>query len=266
MKHILGINELFKKTYLSAANKLRTLKHNKKADELELWGMRRGINEPFPLKEDPNRFYFNNITDLKGKFYDECFSKLSPSKHDELGPFSPPPPFFHIIGFKLGPCWGGRYLTKSPLVLGFNFKVNMVNNYGDKININVQINLSMPDEKKIFVNKDMNPRIFLTMEDNKGEDNKRTKDFKFQNRKDATKFKNFLVEIIPDLKELSLKPPFYNQEWYCPTDIVNHRDELIETYRNIKDKDGNPILGKVGIQIPFDIIKEISVNKFYEAS
>lgn len=252
MKHIRSINELFKKTYLSAADKFRERRHPSKADELELWATKRGTNEPFPQRQDPNRFYFN-IPSLKSGFWYECFSKISKSRFNDLGPFAPPPPFFHITEYGLYNAYPNFWDANTSVVLNFSIIIEIINNFGDKLNIIALISLSVPrDSKRSEPVTEMYPSISLSMR----KENEKS-DFHFTNRKDAIKFKNFLVDIIDDLQFQAEKETFPN--------VVSQTHNLRTTYRNFKDKDGKHILGEneETVKIPFSIIKEIPLNKFY---
>jgi hypothetical protein len=65
------------------------------------------------------------------------------------------------------------------------------------------------------------------------------------------------VDIIDDLQFQAGKETFPN--------VVSQTHNLRTTYRNFKDKDGKHILGEneEAVKIPFSIIKEIPLSRFY---
>ena len=244
MKHILSINELYKSTYISAANKMGGRHGSRKSDLIKHADLK-GINEPID-REFHHRFIFDKI-DFPSDFYYGVHPKgFSKEELKKMGPFAPNPPYFFISNFKYetdGLYNSSSYSEKKwQLVLRIDFK----SNYGDVINILCYFNLNK--EVAIHVSKPNNP----------SESSRR---IYFSNRKDAVMFKKFLVnEVIPELETQKI---IANSSEY----LLNNFSEA--TYLD-KGRD-RPVIKKVSgnpqkCYIPLSIIKDISINDMYKSN
>lgn len=269
MRHIKTINELYKKTYQSAAKKLYTRGHRSRAEEVELHGLRHGINEPFGEKEDARVYKFNNIKEFQtGDFYSLCVSKVGSDKSRRLGPFNPPPPFFHIVGYTYDRYYPSRYGSNEQHDFTFRIYVYFKNNFGEILTVEVDLKLEVPKKGNWRENpaaEYINPTVRLDAyaSDTRRSDgtndinDKHSKRFKFDNRKDAMKFKNFLVDISSEISKLPIGPDYYRS-----------RGEFEETYSNIYYGDKKPVVkydeNKDDYLVPFELIKDVPISYFYE--
>ena len=161
MKHLQKIDELFKSTYKSAADRLKR-KHPVRAKNIMDWAAEKGESE---LKKShierqwPHKFEFNNdsLADLKNEYF--------------LGSFS-------IIGCRR-PSYRQGYEGAG---------VEMLSDWGQKIEITVSWNID--DDRDWFSMK-----IYFNYWNNKYQNER---DFEFTNRRDAIQFKKYLIEMYDD--------------------------------------------------------------------
>lgn len=153
--------ELYKSTYMSAANKLED-GHKKRAEELKKHAADQGISAFRDGRKGFERIYqhpfiFENHKDCKGR-------------EDFLGKF-------FITDFHQG----GGYMTGY-----FGIHVEMKSDYGEKIDINLVVG----------GNNYLNMEIEYG--DTGISSGPKIRNFKFDNRKDALEFRKFILEICED--------------------------------------------------------------------
>jgi hypothetical protein len=182
MKQIMTF-ELYKSTYMSAADKLEQ-GHKKRSEELKKHAVERGISA-FTSKEGFDRIYPH-------PFVFENHSKLK-DREDFLGEF-------FITGFE-----DHVYGTYRPDYHGV--KVIMQSDYGKKILVEF-----VTGPKIIFLPASMPKNFFsldLEYDFEGGSKATEIKSFRFENRKDAMEFRKFIFELAED-GELERGDTFFN--------------------------------------------------------
>jgi len=158
MKHLKKIDELFKSTYKSAADKLKR-KHPMRSKIIMNWAEEKGDSELKKFHIDrqwPHKFEFDNesLVDIKDDYF--------------LGSFS-------IIEF-----------SKPSLRQGYEgVFVEMINDWGQRLMI--RVSWSYLEYENWF-----NMKINFDYSNGKYQGER---DFEFNNRKDAIQFKKYLIEI-----------------------------------------------------------------------
>ena len=154
--------ELYKSTYMSAADKLSYL-HQKRAEELKKHAAEKGISA-FAGKKDFDKIYFH-------PFIFQNHSKLK-NKEDFLGKF-------FITGFE-----DHVYGTYRPNYHGV--KVIMQSDYGKKIKV------------ELVVGPENHLHIDLEYDFDGGKKATEVDRFSFENRKDAIELRKFIFELVED--------------------------------------------------------------------
>lgn len=226
MNHLKKISELYKSTYISAANKLKRLSHNKRSHELEKWADRRGINSNVD-RIDAHRYYFGKES---GDFSDVIFcGPTKMSDRAKLGPFSPNFPFFQITNVEFDSIYisYSGYTEHENLVICLN--IFFTSNYGDIVKLKCSF---------LFY-RNQSLRFHMRMITNHGNFN-----FLFDNRRDAMKLKSFIVDfVIPELNSKKIQ--------ITNNSICGFLESFYDITSNI---------------VPFDLIKKVSINNYYETS
>ena len=174
MKQIMTF-ELYKSTYMSAADKLG-YGHTKRSEELKKHAAERGISA-FAGKEGFDRIYGH-------PFIFENHSKLK-NKEDFLGKF-------FITGFE-----DHVYGTYRPNYHGV--KVIMQSDYGKKIKV------------ELVVGPENHLHIDLEYDFDGGKKATEVDRFSFENRKDAIELRKFIFELVED-GELERGDTWFNLE------------------------------------------------------
>jgi hypothetical protein len=237
MKHILSINELYKSTYISAADKISRGQDSRKY-RLKRHADLKGINEPID-REFHYRFTFDKV-----KLPPELYYMVNPKGFDQeelkkMGPFAPNPPYFFITDFKYDRDqeFGGWSVV---------LKVKFKSNYGDVLKTDCCLYLDKDG-------KTCHPKLFVTYGDNG------LRRFYFNNRKDANMFKKFLIkEVLPELesqKIIAIKSEYLINNFSETTYKDNGKDKPV-----IKLVKGDP----TRCYIPLHYINNISINEIYE--
>ena len=243
MKHILSINELYKSTYISAANKISRSQDSRRS-RLKRHADLKGINEPID-REFHYRFTFDKV-----KFPPDLYYMVNPKGFNQeelkkMGPFAPNPPYFFITDFKYDreQEFGGHFDPRGWSVV---LKVNFKSNYGDVIETSCRLELDKDG-------KTCHPRLFVKYGDND------SRGFYFSNRKDANMFKKFLIkEVLPELesqKIIAIKSEYLINNFSETTYKDNGKDKPV-----IKLVNGDP----TRCYIPLHYINNISINEIYE--
>lgn len=167
MKHLLKLDELYKSTYKSAADKLK-YRHKKRSEEIMRWAEERGKSElqkKHIEREHPYSFSFNScksLSDIKEKF---------------LGEF---------------------YITNNDMTGGathnHQVQIIMTSDWGIKISIKITYIVS--------TFKVTSCKILFNYQSGKFNSER---DFLFNNRKDAIEIRKYLVENVSSIfKNMSL--------------------------------------------------------------
>lgn len=179
MKYIRTISELYKSTYKSAADQLRT-DHPKRADNIMSWATEKGDSEFKRIDRDyPHPFEFNN-------------NNLKDVKEHFLGKF-------YIVDIE--ETHGYREGAQG-------FFIKMISEWNNHVYIELVIN-----EENFFSYM----KIQFGKPESRGLQFRR--DFKFDNRKDALQFRKYLIELydhkdfdfLVDPRNLSINK-FYTSE------------------------------------------------------
>jgi hypothetical protein len=165
MKYLKHINELYKRTYLDAADALRK-KHPSRAEELEKWGEEKGISK---LMKKVNGKYVEVDRDFAHPFNFKSNSGLS----DCLEYFK-----------------GNFYITGSEQVNGGLMSgyeriwIFLYSDYHEEISL--MWTYSIKEDK------------YHSLKIKFGKELKFERDFLFDNRKDAMAFKRYLIEDVAE--------------------------------------------------------------------
>jgi len=132
MKHLRKISELYKSTYLDAADRLSSLGHKSRAEELRKWADRGGISSRNVERIDSHRYFFNSNDRIKQL---SVFSGYTGSEErQKLGPFAPKPPYFSIVDFGFDRCLYQAWHTPGK---GFVIQIQVYfqSNYDDLVKL-----------------------------------------------------------------------------------------------------------------------------------
>lgn len=243
MKHLRKISELYKSTYLNAADRLSTFGHKSRAEELRKWADRRGISSKNVERIDSHRYFFNSNDRIKNLL---VFSGYTGSEERErLGPFAPKYPYFSIVDFKFDNCF---YQTWYNTGNGFIIQIQVYfqSNYDDVVRLSCNFDFRILNGEILY---DFRSWIYP------GEKYGEAKNifFKFDNRRDAVKFRNFILgDVIPQMNKDRIRIQESN--------LVELIDDNEDIFRESVEWDGDFPL------VPFDLIKKIPIHNYYEAS
>jgi hypothetical protein len=194
MKHLKLISELYKKTYIDASQKARSLGHSDKEKDLKRWADIKGISSKNVERINSHRFFFDRNPRSKDN-YPYVTGYHRPEEKEKMGPFAPKSPYFSITGFKYKDLFSEK--SSSDHIIKIVIEVNFMSNYEETMKMECYFIFHYhPNRPSSGLNHFFNGYI------NFDNDEKYGKFFKFDNRRDAFKFWNFIKEdVIPELKK-----------------------------------------------------------------
>lgn len=261
MKHIKSISELFKSTYISAADKAHKYGHVKKSEDLRKHGEYKGKSDPVD-RIFPHRFVFDHINEWGFRDYvrtvnqeiDTSDYKIGGVTYDRIVSINPP--YFFITGYKvirdsvknIQGNVSTNYFGQVRYIV--SIEVQFESNYGKKLKLNCWFSIQDSNITIESKNFDVEMRIIAgTYSEN----------FKFKNRQDAVQFKKFLIEdFTPEFLE--------DIEDYPTTDSgeVDQQIGVIDAFKEYEDGKFHWVNGDGIPSIYIGFLKGISVNLMYQ--
>lgn len=246
MKHIKPISELFKSTYMSAAEKAYKYQQMKKGDELRKHGEYMGGNKPVE-RIFPHRFVFDHLNDYK---YREYVTTTNKEIDIDGKSVNIEPPYFFITGYKV--IRDGVVNNASGIIKYYvKIKIEFESNYGKKMSLDCE--LSIEDQYHITIkSKKCDCRMWITAGHMTGDY------FKFKNRVDAVQFKKFLIE--------DFTPEFLEDIEEYPTNDCGQIDQqigVIDVFEDYEDGKFHWLNGDGTPSMYIGFFKDISVNSMY---
>lgn len=262
MKHIKSISELFKSTYISAADKAHKYGHDKKSEDLRKHGEYKGKSNPVD-RIFPHRFVFDHINRGEFREYVRTVNKEIDTSDYKIGGVntydrivSINPPYFFITGYKvmkdsvqnIPARASNNYFSQVRYIV--NIKVEFESNYGKKIELDC--NFSIEDSNITIESKNFDVEMRLIIPGY-------SEYFKFKNRQDAVQFKKFLIEdFTPEFLE--------DIEDYPTNNYAAEADQqigVIDAFKEYEDGKFHWVNGDGIPSIYIGFLKGISVNSMY---